>query len=200
MLHLLNLWRSIWEHWNSAAVGRHTDGLHCGHDLLPTFWSQWVNTLLWIARLFIAGILYNQTPGCGRLLTWLREHASGLLGCWQIEFHQQRELEYILFCKRRCRNLVRPQDSKRHEASLNTGEGFVEGSLWMWVGKGGYIPMSLPPMEQRLCGLPGGLRAVTWLRIGDASEDHLAGLRTNSWESSGKSWSLSASSLWPLDT
>ena len=47
--------------------------------------------------------------------------------------------------------------------------------------------MSLPPMEQRLCGLPGGLGAVAWLRIGDTSEDHLAGLKTNSRESSGKS-------------
>ena len=47
----------------------------------PTLWSQWVSTLLWIARLFIAGILCNQTPGCGRLLTLLRDQASGLLGC-----------------------------------------------------------------------------------------------------------------------
>ena len=36
-------------------------------------------------------------------------------------------------------------------------------------------------MGQRLCGLPGGLRAVSRNRMGDTAEDHLAGLRSDSW-------------------
>ena len=42
-------------------------------------------------------------------------------------------------------------------------------------------------MEQRLWGLPGGLRAVFWDRMGDTAEDHLAGLWIDSWETSGMS-------------
>jgi hypothetical protein len=45
------------------------------------------------------------------------------LGFWQGQFHQQRELEYILLCKRKYRNLVGPQGWMRCEAALNTGEG-----------------------------------------------------------------------------
>ena len=55
------------------------------------------------------------------------------------------------------------------------------------MGKRGYIPKSLPPMGQRLCGLPGGLRAVSQDRMGDTAEDHLAGLRSDSWKLSGVS-------------
>ena len=47
--------------------------------------------------------------------------------------------------------------------------------------------MSLPAMEQRLWGLSAGLKAVSWDRMGDAAEDHLAGLRTDPWKPSGVS-------------
>ena len=42
-------------------------------------------------------------------------------------------------------------------------------------------------MEQRLWGLPAGLRAVFCYRKGDIAEDHLAGVWTDSWKSSGVS-------------
>ena len=45
--------------------------------------------------------------------------------------------------------------------------GCLEGGLWMWAGKGGYFPMRLLPMEQRLWGLPGRLGAVFWDTVGD---------------------------------
>ena len=42
-------------------------------------------------------------------------------------------------------------------------------------------------MEQRLWGLPAGLRTVFCYRKGDIAEDHLAGVWTDSWKSSGVS-------------
>ena len=42
--------------------------------------------------------------------------------------------------------------------------------------------MRLSPMEQRLWGFPGGLRAVFWDRMGDTAEDHLTELWSDSWD------------------
>ena len=48
---------------------------------------------------------------------------------WKRNAKKQNGYLGILFCKRRCINLVRLQGSKRHEAALNTREGSAERGL-----------------------------------------------------------------------
>ena len=55
----------------------------------------------------------------------IRQEAS--LGSWQGHFHQQRELQCILFCKRTCINLVRP----RVDITVNCTE--LRGGAWWLV-------------------------------------------------------------------